>query len=222
MSPGPVRFGRPMREHFLFHPDNININHGSFGALPKPVLEELRSYQLQVEANPDNFFRYEVPALLDRSRELLAELVHVDDVDELVLVPNATTGVNTVLRNLTYAPGDKIVYLLTAYGACEKTIDHITETTPAEAVRMEVAYPMSDDELVMRFSEMLVKNAPVKVAMFDTVSSLPGVRLPFERLVAACRAAGVLSLVDGAHAIGCIPLDLGTLDADFFVSNCHK
>ncbi|KAL1963531.1 hypothetical protein VTN77DRAFT_8112 [Rasamsonia byssochlamydoides] len=215
-------FGRPMREHFLFEPGNININHGSFGAFPKPVLDVLRSYQRQVEANPDSFLRYEVPGLLDQSRQLLAKLLHVPDVDELVIVPNATTGVNTVLRNLSYAPGDKIVYLSTAYGACEKTIDHITETTPAEAVRIEVAYPMSDDELVTRFSRTLAEHAPVKVAMFDTVSSLPGVRIPFERLVEACRAAGVLSLIDGAHGVGCIPLDLGKLDADFFVSNCHK
>jgi selenocysteine lyase/cysteine desulfurase len=224
MSPSSdiIPFGQQMRGQFLFAPDNININHGSFGTFPRFVRDELLYYQQQAERNPDAFLRYELPDLLDQSRSLLAALVHVPDMDDLVLVPNATTGINTVLRNLSYAPGDKIVYLSTAYGACEKTIDHIIETTPAEAVRLEVNYPLSDDELVSQFSKVLAENTPVKLAMFDTISSLPGARIPFERLVRACRAAGVFSLVDGAHGIGCIHLDLGKLDADFFVSNCHK
>jgi selenocysteine lyase/cysteine desulfurase len=210
-----------MRSYFLLDPRNINVNHGSFGTFPKPVLDALSFYQTRLEANPDRFIRYEFPSLLDKSRELLADMVNVDP-DELVLVPNATGGVNTILRNLKYDRGDKIVYFSTAYGACEKTIDHITETTPAESIRIELNYPLSDDDLVAKFHKTLTENSPVKVAMFDTFSSLPGARIPFERLVEVCRRAGVLSLIDGAHGIGCIPLDLGKLDADFFVSNCHK
>jgi selenocysteine lyase/cysteine desulfurase len=210
-----------MRDYFLLDPQNINVNHGSFGTFPRPVLDALRFYQNALEANPDKFIRYELPRLLDRSRELLAKMVNVDP-DELALVPNATGGINTVLRNLKYEQGDKIFYLSTAYGACEKAIDHITETTPAESIRIELNYPISDDELVAKFHKTLIENLPVKVAMFDTLSSLPGARIPFERLVEVCRRTGVLSLIDGAHGIGCIPLDLGELDADFFISNCHK
>ena len=85
---------------------------------------------------------------------------------------------------------------------------------------------MEDDWLVSEFKKKVaeVKKAGkrVKVAVFDTVVSMPGLRMPFERLVEECREEGVLSLVDGAHGIGHVELDLGRLDADFFVSNCHK
>lgn len=147
-------------------------------------------------------------------------------VEEIVFVANATTGVNTVLRSLKFSPGDKIVYFDFIYGACGKSVQYVEETTPVVGVKIEATFPISDDELVKRFRETIEREqrsgARVRIAIFDTIVSMPGVRLPFERFVAVCKELGVISLVDGAHGVGHIPLDLGRLGADFFVSNCHK
>lgn len=155
----------------------------------------------------------------------MAEFLKVP-VETIAFVPNATTGINTVMRNLVFEPKDKIVYFSTIYGACGKTVSYITETTPAEAVEVEVMYPVSDEWLVGEFERVVKREQEagnnVKVAIFDTVVSMPGVRVPFERLTAACKELGVLSCVDGAHGVGHVDLDLGELDCDFFVSNCHK
>jgi len=155
----------------------------------------------------------------------VAKLLHVP-MEECVFVKNATTGVNTVLRNLVFKEGDVIVYFATIYGALEKTIVSLSETTPVRGLKVEYRYPISDDELVRRFEET-VKKAKAdglnpRIAIFDTIVSNPGVRFPFEKLVESCRAHEVLSLIDGAHGVGQIPLDLGKLQPDFFVSNCHK
>jgi selenocysteine lyase/cysteine desulfurase len=220
-----VAFGRSMREaHWLFEPSNTNLNHGSFGAFPRAVRDALRHYQDLMEANPDAFIRYDLPRLVDISRSAIASYVHVP-LDEVVLIPNASTGVNTVLRNLKYEQGDRILYFSTLYGACEKTVEHLLETNPGICgVRVELKYPISDDALIAQFRAAVEgeKERRVKVAVFDTVTSLPGVKMPFERLVEECKRYGILSLVDGAHGIGHLPLDLGKLNADFFVSNCHK
>lgn len=185
----------------------------------------MRSYQDQAEARPDEFIRYTYPKLLDESRAAISEVISAP-VESLVFVPNATTAVNTVLRNLVFKPGDKILYFATIYGGCEKTVLYITETTPAEAVKVEYTYPVSDKWLVEEFKRKVKeekdKGCNVKIAIFDTVVSMPGLRMPFEQLTEACREMGVLSLVDAAHAVGHIELDLGKLDPDFFVSNCHK
>lgn len=185
----------------------------------------MRQYQDAAEARPDGFILYDYPKLLDQSREAIAELLNAP-AETVVFVPNATTGVNTVLRNLVYEPGDKILYTSSIYGACEKTIQYITETTPASSVRVEYTLPIEDDWLVEQFRKKIADansaGVRVKVAVFDTIVSMPGVRLPFERLVKVCKEMGVLSLIDGAHGVGHVELDLGQLDPDFLVSNCHK
>jgi selenocysteine lyase/cysteine desulfurase len=144
----------------------------------------------------------------------------------LVFVPNATTGINTVLRNIDFQPGDHILYFATIYGACEKTVAYMTETTPAQSVKISYTYPIEDDWLVSEFRSKVAaveaSGGKVKIAIFDTIVSMPGVRMPFERLTQACKDLGVLSCIDGAHGVGHVHLDLGTLDPDFFVSNCHK
>lgn len=211
---------------FFYHQRYVLITNvdmqGSFGSYVKSVRDKLRMFQEAAEAAPDRFIRYEYPCLLDSSRAAMANFLKVP-VEEVVFVANATTAVNVVLRNLKFKENDMIVYLDPIYGACEKTIEYITETTPAKALKVRFTYPITDDELVTSFEETLLANkGKVRIALFETVASLPGVRLPYERLVEVSRSHGVLSLVDGAHAVGHLPLDLTALQPDFFVSNCHK
>ncbi|KAI9807425.1 MAG: hypothetical protein M1833_000170 [Piccolia ochrophora] len=218
----PVPFGHALLPHFPFAPTFKNLNHGSFGSPPLPVLTTQSQYRTQLESRPDTFIRYTYGPLLDESRRAIAELVRAP-LDTVILLPNATTGVNTVLRSLHYERGDHIAYFSTTYPACEKTVLYLCESTAAEPVRVDLRYPLEDDEVVRKFRDALRGvEGRVKVAVLDTIVSLPGVRMPFEKLVQVCREEGVLSMIDGAHGLGHIDLDLGALDADFFTSNCHK
>lgn len=201
------------------------MSKGSFGAHPRQIQSRLRHYQNLAEARPDQFIRYDYPKLLDRSRDEMAKYLNCP-VDDLVFVPNATTGVNTILRNFKVSASDCILYFSTIYGACEKTIAYICETSGAHMARIECRYPISDDDLCDLFraqiSDTRARGLAPKLALFDVVSSLPGVRVPFERLVDICRGEGLLSLIDGAHAPGLVSLNLDELQPDFFIGNCHK
>lgn len=222
---GTVAFGKPMREQFLFAPGYLPLNQGSFGTYPKSVRDCFRGWQDVSEARPDTFHRYDYPKHLDSARIAMASYLGVP-AEEVVFMQNATTGVNTVLRSLVFEKGDVIIHLSTAYGACAKTVDYICETTPAESFNVKVEYPITDDDLVARFVEGLgavkTDGKRVKVALFDTISSMPGMMVPWERMVDVCKEHGILSLVDGAHGAGHIELNLGRVQPDFFVSNCHK
>lgn len=223
----PVPFGRAMRDaHFNFDPDYMPLNHGSFGTYPTPVGQRLSSCQRAAEACPDTFIRYELPVELDASRNAIASFLNIS-TDEVVFIPNATTGVNVVLRSLRFRKGDVIVYFSTIYGGCEKTVEYLRESTDVEAVKIEIQYPITDNEVVRKFEATLqmvkVMGKDARVAIFDTISSLPAVRVPWESLVQSCKTNKVLSLVDGAHGIGHISLQhLGKVEPDFLASNCHK
>jgi len=222
----PYPFGRPMRdEYFLFAPTHTPLNHGAFGTYPESVQKRLREVQALSETRPDVFVRYQYPNMLDQSRAAIASFLGVP-VDEVVLVQNATTAINIVLRNLKFEKGDVILHLSTVYGAVEKTVKYLEETTVVEGVNVGVEYPIDDRTLVDKFHAEIrdakAAGKHVKIAIFDTISSLPGVRVPFERLVDICKAEGVLSMIDGAHGVGNIKLDLAGLQPDFFTSNLHK
>lgn len=224
---GNLHFGSSLREaYFSFSPSFTPVNHGTFGATPSAIEEKHFAMQRCVSERPDVFITYKLPNLLDESRKAVAPLLGVD-VDEVVFVPNATTGVNTVLRNLKFEEGDVIVHFSTIYDSCEATIASIGEMSPLRPASISLTYPMEDDDIVRKFKEKVLQERKegknVKIAIFDTVLSFPGVRMPWEDLVAACRELAVLSLVDGAHGIGHIDLThLGKVNPDFFVSNCHK
>lgn len=102
----------------------------------------------------------------------------------------------------------------------------LQETTPVQARKVEYALPLTHDEIVQRFLDVVNKaraeGLKVRAAVFETITSVPGVRFPFEKLTRICKDEGILSVIDGAHGVGQIPLNLGELDPDFFVSNCHK
>ncbi|KAJ4002601.1 hypothetical protein NW752_001116 [Fusarium irregulare] len=220
--------GSMAKKDFMFDPEWRNMNHGSFGTYPKAVQAKFREYQDASEARPDPFIRYEYPKLLDQSRAAVAELVNAP-LDTVVFVPNATTGVNTVFRNLKWNPDGKdvIISFSTIYEACGKVADYLVDyygTVEHREVKLE--YPIDDDEIIRRFGNLVKEiekgGKRAKIAIFDVVSSRPGVVFPWEEMVKVCKKLGVLSMVDGAQGIGMVKLDLSAADPDFFVSNCHK
>jgi hercynylcysteine S-oxide lyase len=202
---------------------------GSFGSYPIAIRNKYRELQEQTEAEPDPFIRYLYPNLLDESREAIAKVLNVP-VSTVVYVPNATTAVSTVLQNLVWNPDgkDEIFYFNTVYGACGKAVDYTCEASQdlVQARRIDITYPIEDSVLISKFVNAIHDSRAAghrpRVAVFDTVSSLPGVRMPFEALTSTCREESILSLIDGAHGIGHLDLDLSALNPDFFISNLHK
>jgi selenocysteine lyase/cysteine desulfurase len=220
-------FGRQMRDaHFQFASSYTPLNHGSFGAYPRQIQEQQNEFIKAVAKRPDTFIVFDLPILIDKSREAVAPLLGVP-ADEVVLLPNATTGVNTVLRNLKFEEGDVVVHFNTIYGACEKTLASISEMMPLTCESILLNYPVDDKQILEKFrgtvDRVRDEGRNVKLAIFDTVSTFPGARVPWEDLVKSCKELEVLSLIDGAHGIGHIELShLGEIGPDFFVSNCHK
>ncbi|KAJ5136347.1 hypothetical protein N7448_004901 [Penicillium atrosanguineum] len=218
-------FGKPMLKHWLFAPSYKNLNNGSFGAHPAAVRDAQRAFIDQADGRPDPYIRALHAGHLEKARVAVAEVLNAPK-DECVFVKNATTGVATVMYNLNFQSGEAVVYFEPVYGAVEKGIVSLQEHSNLQSRKVHFQFPITEDELESRFREVVRKTREeglkVRAAVFDTIVSNPGCRFPFERFIAICREEGILSVIDGAHGIGQIPLDLNKLQPDFLVSNCHK
>ncbi|CCG84796.1 protein of unknown function [Taphrina deformans PYCC 5710] len=172
---------------------------------------------------PDKFLRLDFAKHINVVLEQLAKVINVDPED-LVFVPNATTGVNTVLRSLKFAKGEGVLHFSTIYGSCGNTVEFLVDQSDGDIFshQLDLSYPCTDTKILSDFEHALETTKGIKVAVFDHITSLPGVKLPWLDLIKLCKKYNVLSLVDGAHGIGLTHLDLGAADPDFFISNCHK
>jgi isopenicillin-N epimerase len=207
-------------ENWLLDREITFLNHGSFGACPIPVLEAQTCFREQLEKEPLRFFMREFEPLLDHARNELAAFVGAG-ADELAFVPNATTGVNAVLRSLSFAPDDELLTTNQEYNACRNAIDFIASRTGAKVIVAEVPFPIESQAQVI---EAILKcvSSKTKLALLDHIVSQTGLIFPIKQLVSELANFGVDVLVDGAHAPGMVALNLEEIGAAFYTGNCHK
>ena len=196
------------------------LNHGSFGACPIPVMELQESLRRELEREPVDFLARNLQPRLDAAREELAAFVGADAAD-LAFVPNATTGVNAVLRSLDFAPGDELLTTSHVYPACHRALEYVAARAGAKVVVAELPFPLRHEDEVV--DAVLASVTPrTRIALLDHVTSLTALVLPLARLVAELQSRGVDALVDGAHAPGMVDLDLSALGAAYYTGNAHK
>lgn len=208
-----------MRSEWRLDPDFLTVNHGSFGATPLCVRAEQDAWRDRMEAQPTRFMS-QLPALLRAAADRLGTFLCAEGRD-IAFTDNATTGCNAVLRSLKLAPGDEILVLSHVYGAVRNTVRFVTERSGASVTEAIVPFPdFSDDGVVAAVAAALTPRT--RLAAIDHIASHSALVMPAARIVAACHAAGVPVLIDGAHAPGQIDLDLTAISADFYAGNCHK
>lgn len=201
-------------------PEIVFLNHGSFGSCPTQVLAYQQALRDQLERRPVHFFVRELEALLDEGRAAIAEFVGADEND-VVFVPNATAGVNTVLRSLEYMPGDELLVTDHEYNACRNALDYAAGRAGAAVVVAPIPFPLkSPDDTVGAVMSRVTQRT--RLVLVDHITSQTGLVLPIEKLAKELAQRGVDLLVDGAHAPGMIPLNLSELGAAYYTGNCHK
>lgn len=211
-----------LAQQFLLDPDVLFLNHGSFGACPRPVFEDYQRWQIKLERQPVEFLdsRRGLKANLAVAREALARELNTS-AENIAQVSNATTGLNIIIQSLPLQPGDEILTTNHEYNALEKTWTYVARKTGAKVVVVTVPLPLTSakqfhDVVAAGFTER------TKVLFLSHITSPTALLFPIESLVKEARSRGVFSVIDGAHTPGHIPLDLDALGADFYSGNCHK
>lgn len=227
-----LSFGREMRRLlFRLDPDAVYLNHGSYGAACAPALELQAIHRSLMERNGIAYMEA-VPHLLRRVSERLGRFVGVKEQPAqgvVAMMRNATTAIAAVLRSMKFRPHQELLMFRFGYGAV-KNVGHLVGSTDQCKLRLvDVALDSLSGpdgsavaDAVCTALERAIVPQQTAVAVFDHIVSSLAVVLPVARLCAICKRLGVVSVVDGAHAVGHIPLDLPSLGCDMYVSNCHK
>ena len=210
----------PLASLWALDPDVAYLNHGSFGACPSAVLAHQAELRRRIEREPFRFFARDLEGLLDRAREEAAGVFGASPED-LAFVPNATTGINTVLRSLDLGPGDEILTTDHLYNACRTALEFTAGRTGARIVAARVPFPLAaEGEIVEAVLDEVTDRT--RFALLDHVTSATALVFPIGALVARLRSAGIETIVDGAHAPGMVPLDLDRIGAAYYAGNAHK
>ncbi|XP_027937790.1 L-cysteine desulfhydrase-like [Vigna unguiculata] len=225
-----------IREEFSHHQRGVaRINNGSFGSCPRSVLAAQSAWQLRFLQQPDDFFFNVLRGGILESRAIVADLINADHIDRVSLVDNATTAAAIVLQQIGrrfvhghFRREDSVIMFHCAYQAVKKSIEAYVTPIGGTVVEVQLPFPVrSDEEIVSEFKKGIEKGklngGRVRLAIIDHVTSMPSVVLPVRELIKVCREQGVEQVfVDGAHAIGSLPVDVKEIGADFYVSNLYK
>jgi isopenicillin-N epimerase len=209
-----------LREEFLLDPDVTYLNHGAFGACPRDVFEHYQELQRELEREPVLFLARRLEGMLAEARAALAAYVGADP-DDLVFVPNATAGVNVAARGVPLGRGDEVLSTDLEYGALDLAWKHVCGAVGARYVRKPIPLPVGDDAGIVETIWSAVGER-TRVLFLSQHTSATAFTLPVSELCRRARERGIVTVVDGAHVPGHLPLNLRELHADFYAGNCHK
>jgi isopenicillin-N epimerase len=209
-----------LKELFLIDPEVIYLNHGSFGACPRPVFQVYQAWQKELERQPVEFLARRANSLMAESRQKLAEFLGIES-DELVYFTNPTTAINMLARSLKLTPGDEILTTDHEYGAIDRTWSFNCLHTGAHYIPRPVPLPVaSQADFVESFWAGVT--ARTRVIFISHITSSTGLIFPVQEICRRARQASILSIVDGAHVPGQIPLHLSEIGSDIYTGACHK
>jgi isopenicillin-N epimerase len=209
-----------MKENWLLDPSVAYLNHGSFGAAPRVVLEKQQELQRRMEKEPVLFLVRELEPLMDAVRTDLGRLIGAT-LDDLAYVPNATSGVNAVLRSLEFTRGDELLVTTQEYNACRNVLDYIASRSGARVKPIDIPFPIRSPQQVIDAVMGSVTSA-TRLLLIDHITSQTALIMPVQQIVAELNARGIDTIIDGAHVAGQIPVNIREIGCAYYTGNLHK
>ena len=209
-----------LKDLFLLDPSVTFLNHGSFGATPKPVFREYQRWQRELENQPVEFLGRRSTALLSEARAGLGKYLGTHG-DNLVFTQNVTISLNIVARSLGLSPDDEVLTTDHEYGAIDRTWRFLSKERGFKYINQPISMPLTtQEEFIEDFWRGVT--AHTRVICLSQITSPTAILFPLKEILQRARERGILTIVDGAHVPGQIPLNLDALGADFYGGNLHK
>lgn len=209
-----------MKSQFLLNPEITFLNHGSFGACPKPILENYQYWQNELEREPVQFILKKAPIYLQTAKEAVAQFMGCD-ANDFFFTANPTIAINTIMRSMKLNSGDEILTTNHEYGAMDRTWNFYCEKSGAKYIRQNISIPIQSKESLLE--EFWKGYTPkTKIVFLNQISSATALIFPVKEIIQKAKTLGLITIIDGAHVPGHIDLDLTDLDPDYYTGTLHK
>ena len=209
-----------MKSQFLLDPAITFLNHGSFGACPKPIFEEYQGFQLELETEPVQFIQKRVVGYLKVAKVCLSKFIGCDASD-FFFTPNPTVAVNTIMRSLKLHEGDEILTTNHEYGAMDRTFHFFCKKYGTKYIRQEITLPIiSKEQILTEFWKGYTSKT--RIIFLNQISSATAIIFPVKEICDKARELGLITIIDGAHVPGQIDLNISDLNPDFYTGTLHK
>jgi len=209
-----------LKKLFMLDPDIVHLNHGSYGATPKPIFNSLINWQKRLEKNPTKHLGFDIYNHLEESRDCLANYINCHK-DNIAFFPNPSTALNTVIKSLSINKNDEILSTNHEYGTLDRTWDYICKKTGAKYIRQPIILPLlSKNGFIKSFTNGITDKT--KIIFISHITSSTGLIFPVEEICKIAKKRNILCIIDGAHVPGHIKLDIKKLNPDIYTGACHK
>ncbi|APZ96093.1 aminotransferase class V-fold PLP-dependent enzyme [Fuerstiella marisgermanici] len=209
----------PHADHWNLDPSTTYLNHGSFGPSPIAVRKAREEWSARLERQPMRFFCQDMEAELHVAAEHLAKFLHTKAA-RLALVDNATVAMNIVAESVDLKPGDEVLLTDHEYGAVRNIWNHKSQQTGAKIITAQLPFPLDDEGIVTALENAISDNT--KMIVISHVTSPTAAILPVKAICQLAKRYGILTAIDGPHAIAMLDVHLDDIGCDYYCASCHK
>lgn len=209
-----------LKEYFLLDPSVTFLNHGAYGATPRPVFEAYQRWQLELEREPVDFLSRRSTELLAHARAVLAKYLDTE-ADNLVYVNNGTVGMNIIAQGMRLGPGDEVLTTDHEHGGIDRLWRYMAQKQGFKYIVRSIPFPLTThEEMAAHFWGGVTERT--RVVLMSHLTSPTSIVFPAKEICERARRAGIISVIDGSHVPGQLPLSLRELDPCFYVGIAHK
>jgi selenocysteine lyase/cysteine desulfurase len=224
-APGPYPeeeddFWDRIRKDYRLKPDYINLENGYYNIIPTPTLQNFIEHVREVNYQGSYYMR---TVQWDNKKRVAARLAGMLNCpeDTLVLTRNTTESLDLIIGGYPWKKGDEAVFAVQDYGAMKDHFEQISRRYGVVCKTVSVPnHPQSDEELVSLYKAQITPRT--RLIMVCHMINITGQILPVRKICDMAHNNGVEVLVDGAHCIGHIPVDIEALNCDYYGSSLHK
>ncbi|MFS4494285.1 aminotransferase class V-fold PLP-dependent enzyme [Maribacter sp. 2308TA10-17] len=213
-------FWKRIREDYALKPDYINLENGYYNFAPKPTLDKFIEHVKMVNYEASHYMRTVQWDNKKGVADRLAKLVNCD-ADEVIITRNTTESLDLITGGFPWKEGDEAIFAEQDYGAMQEHFKLMAKRYGIVNKRISVPnHPESDEEIVAVYESKITSKT--RLIMVCHMVNITGHILPIRKICDMAHSHGVEVMVDGAHCVGHINVNIKELDCDYYGSSLHK